>query len=70
MTDEGRILLVEDNPDDEALTLRAFKKNNILIGYNLALGENKYVRISFGTPEEMKEFWRVWDLLPHSGMGH
>lgn len=24
------ILLVEDNPDDEVLTLRAFKKNNIL----------------------------------------
>ena len=23
------IVLVEDNPDDEALTLRAFKKNNI-----------------------------------------
>lgn len=23
------ILLVEDNPDDEALTMRAFKKNNI-----------------------------------------
>lgn len=23
------ILLVEDNPDDEALTIRAFKKNNI-----------------------------------------
>lgn len=28
MRDE-EILLVEDNPDDEALTLRAFKKNNI-----------------------------------------
>jgi two-component system response regulator len=28
MTDKT-ILLVEDNPDDEALTLRAFKKNNI-----------------------------------------
>lgn len=29
--DEARtILLVEDNPDDEALTLRALKKNNIL----------------------------------------
>jgi len=26
----GVILLVEDNPDDEALTLRALKKNNIL----------------------------------------
>jgi two-component system response regulator len=24
------ILLVEDNPDDEALTLRAFRKNNIM----------------------------------------
>lgn len=23
------ILLVEDNPDDEALTLRAFRKNNV-----------------------------------------
>ena len=29
MTDRT-ILLVEDNPDDEALTLRALKKNNIL----------------------------------------
>lgn len=28
MSDKA-ILLVEDNPDDEALTLRAFKKNNI-----------------------------------------
>ncbi len=27
--DERVILLVEDNPDDEALTLRALKKNNI-----------------------------------------
>jgi two-component system response regulator len=27
--DEKMILLVEDNPDDEALTLRALKKNNI-----------------------------------------
>lgn len=28
--DERHILLVEDNPDDEALTIRAFRKNNIL----------------------------------------
>ena len=27
--EEKLILLVEDNPDDEALTLRAFKKHNI-----------------------------------------
>jgi len=30
------ILLVEDNPDDEALTLRAFKKNNIKNGVAVA----------------------------------
>jgi two-component system response regulator len=30
------ILLVEDNPDDEALTLRALKKNNILNEVNVA----------------------------------
>ena len=29
MNDERTILLVEDNPDDEALTLRALKRNNI-----------------------------------------
>ena len=23
-----------------------------------------FVRVSLGTPAEMKEFWRVWDLLP------
>jgi two-component system response regulator len=29
MIDDKTILLVEDNPDDEALTLRALKRNNI-----------------------------------------
>ena len=29
MKSTGAILLVEDNPDDEALTIRALKKNNI-----------------------------------------
>lgn len=29
MNKEKNILLVEDNPDDEALTLRAFRKNRI-----------------------------------------
>ena len=29
MKRDGVILLVEDNPDDEALTLRALKKNNL-----------------------------------------
>ena len=30
MEDKKIVMLVEDNPDDEALTLRALKKNNIL----------------------------------------
>jgi CheY-like chemotaxis protein len=30
MAGEKMILLVEDNPDDEALTVRALKKNNVL----------------------------------------
>jgi histidinol-phosphate aminotransferase len=62
------ILLKADHPVDEIT--QHFKKNNILIGYNLSLGQNQYIRISLGQPEEMKEFWRVWDLLPHSGMNH
>jgi two-component system response regulator len=30
MNDRSYILLVEDNPDDQALTMRALKKNNIV----------------------------------------
>ena len=40
-----------------------FKKNNVLIA-RLFPSMNTYVRVSFGTPREMKEFWRVWDLMP------
>jgi histidinol-phosphate aminotransferase len=24
----------------------------------------KYIRVSLGTPAQMREFWRVWDLMP------
>ncbi len=40
-----------------------FKKNNVLIA-RLFPSMNTYVRVSFGTPPQMQEFWRVWDLLP------
>ena len=40
-----------------------FKKNNISIA-RLFPSMNTFVRVSFGTPPQMKEFWRVWDLLP------
>jgi histidinol-phosphate aminotransferase len=28
----------------------------------------KYLRVSLGTPDEMREFWRVWDLMPPRAM--
>ncbi len=40
-----------------------FKQNNILIGPKYPSMEN-YIRVSVGLPDEMKEFWRVWDLMP------
>jgi histidinol-phosphate aminotransferase len=39
-----------------------FKKNNVLIGRPFPPLDT-YTRISLGTPEQMKEFWRVWDAL-------
>jgi histidinol-phosphate aminotransferase len=44
-----------------------FKKNNILIA-RLFPSVNTHVRVSFGTPPEMKEFWRVWSLMPPGKM--
>ena len=41
------ILLVEDNPDDVALTLRALKKNNILNPINVASDGAEALKILF-----------------------
>ena len=43
------------------------KKNNILIG-PIYPAMDKYIRVSLGTPADMQEFWRVWDLMPPQKM--
>lgn len=40
-----------------------FKGRNIRIGRPFP-PYNTHVRISLGTPPEMKQFWQVWDMLP------
>jgi two-component system response regulator len=43
------ILLVEDNPDDEALTLRALKKNKVANDVIIARDGAEAVDFLFGT---------------------
>jgi len=48
MAGEKVILLVEDNPDDEALTVRALKKNNILNEVSVARDGVEALEFLFG----------------------
>jgi histidinol-phosphate aminotransferase len=44
-----------------------FRRNNITLGPAVPQME-RYVRVTVRTPEDMREFWRVWDL--QSGGSH
>ena len=55
------ILLVEDNPDDEALTLRALKKNNIKNEVVVARDGAEALEFLFGTG---KHAGRNTDVMP------
>ena len=49
-------------------TVEHFRKNGVLVAGPFPVFD-KYIRVSLGTRADMREFWRVWDLLPvHHGM--
>jgi histidinol-phosphate aminotransferase len=46
-----------------AQRIEHFRKHDVLVGGPFRSFEN-YIRVSIGTSADMREFWRVWDLLP------
>jgi histidinol-phosphate aminotransferase len=46
-----------------------FAKHRVLVAGRIA-GFDKYIRVSIGTTADMREFWRVWDLMPGGHMMH
>lgn len=42
-----------------------FRRHSVLIGRHFPPLDN-YIRVSLGTPEEMKVFWETWDMQPWS----
>jgi histidinol-phosphate/aromatic aminotransferase/cobyric acid decarboxylase-like protein len=55
------VLMNAGHPVSEVLT--HLEKNNVLVAPPIP-AMDKYIRVSLGTPAEMQEFWRVWDLMP------
>ncbi|HWC15737.1 MAG TPA: aminotransferase class I/II-fold pyridoxal phosphate-dependent enzyme [Terriglobales bacterium] len=45
-----------------------FRQNGILVGRPFPLMDN-FVRVSFGRPNEMQQFWRLWDALKNGYNG-
>jgi histidinol-phosphate aminotransferase len=42
-------------------------RHDIVVGGPFGAADH-YIRVSLGTPPEMREFWRVWDLMPAHAM--
>ena len=59
------VMLNTGGPAEEAID--HLKKHNILVAPPIP-SMKRYIRVSLGKPQEMLEFWRVWDLMPHRKM--
>ena len=59
------VMLNADRPS--GLVVEHFARHRVLIAGSFP-GFDKYIRVSIGTSEEMREFWRVWDLMPGGHM--
>lgn len=55
------------SPYPVEMVFEHLKKNNILVAPPIP-EMNKYIRVSLGTPADMLQFWRVWDLMPGQKM--
>jgi histidinol-phosphate aminotransferase len=52
-----------------APVIEHFRKHNVVLAPPFA-GFDHHIRVSLGTPQDMRAFWRIWDLLPGGGHGH
>lgn len=59
------VMMDVHQPADDII--QHFLKNRVRIGRHFP-PLTQHIRVSLGTPAAMNEFWRVWDLLPHSKM--
>jgi histidinol-phosphate aminotransferase len=57
------VMMDTHQPADEMIA--HFLKNKVRIGRHFP-PLSRHIRVSLGTPPAMKEFWRVWDMLPHA----
>jgi histidinol-phosphate aminotransferase len=59
------VMMNVEHPATEVI--EHFRKHHILIGRHFPPLDT-YIRVSLGSPEEMRVFWQTWDLLPWAKM--
>ncbi len=59
------LLVHPDHPSQEIAA--HLRKNNVLVASDLP-GMGDFIRVSIGRPDELNEFWRAWDMMPHHFM--